>query len=206
MTSHNAPPGRSGRDPARPDASADPSKAGLPRSNAPASAGSPPAAASSQPLAQPASPDRPDASAARHRVAPGLPPQPSPLGAAKSIARPDQPIAGLARESSVSMRARPAWQKAARISPPRGRGPAVRSRPIPRLRSRLAREPRPMRRCLRGQPRVRSLPLRRLWRCHRSARRNRHRPDGWCLVSVSRNRPYRGGRMDWAGRSWSPNA
>src|SRR5262249_724691 len=89
--------GRTAREPGGRDASADPSRAGgerldpsLPRSNAPpAPAGSPPAAA--------ASPDRPDASAARHRVAAGLPPQPSPLGAAKSVARPDQPAAGLAK-------------------------------------------------------------------------------------------------------------
>src|SRR5262249_925398 len=65
-------------------------------SDHPPSAGPPLSASSGQPSAQP-SPGRPDASAARHRVAAGLPAQPSPVGAAKSAARPDQPVAGLAK-------------------------------------------------------------------------------------------------------------
>ena len=98
VNSENAPPGSNGRDPVRPEDASDTSKASpaigdgspsLPRMPG-ASAGLPFPTGSSQPSGQPARSDRPDPSTAPHRVAAGLPLQPPPLAAAKSLARSDQ--------------------------------------------------------------------------------------------------------------------
>ena len=98
VNSENAPPGSNGRDPARPQDAPDTSKStpasgdgslALPRMPG-ASAGLPFPTSSSQPSGQPEKSDRPDASTAPHRVAAGLPLQPPPLAAAKSVTRYDQ--------------------------------------------------------------------------------------------------------------------
>jgi len=115
--------------------------------------------------------------------------------------RPIGPAPRRQKASSALPRKYRAWRHCRRM---------LRLEALPKTPSRAMaprRQPNPLIcRCLGGPLRLRSLQPRRRRQHRRPTRPTRHRPGGSCLARVSRKRRYPRGRMEWPGRTWSPDA